>query len=61
MVEGLTVVVGNSESVKLSGVPSYAPSSGQRRGDVIADLTTNLLSICPFQTVQTHKHTKHRE
>jgi hypothetical protein len=44
LVERLTVVVGNTLELKLLGVPSYQPGTDRKSGDIIADLTCNLLS-----------------
>jgi len=41
--ERLTVVVGTSLDLKLLGVPSYQPGTDRKSGDIIADLTSELL------------------
>jgi hypothetical protein len=41
--ERLTVVVGNVQELKVLGVPSYQPGTYRKSGDIIADLTTDLL------------------
>lgn len=41
--ERLTVVVGNAHEFKLLGVPAYKPGSDRNSGDIIADLTIDLL------------------
>lgn len=41
--ERLTVVVGNQRDLKLLGVPSYQPGSDRKSGDIIAELTVDLL------------------
>jgi hypothetical protein len=41
--ERLTVVVGNVHVLKLLGVPSYLPGTDRKSGDIIADLTMDLL------------------
>lgn len=41
--ERLTVVVGNSHELKLLGVSSYKSGSDRKCGDIIADLTSDLL------------------
>jgi hypothetical protein len=41
--ERLSVLVGTSTELKLLGVPSYEPRTGRTSGDIIADLTVNLL------------------
>lgn len=41
--ERLTVVVGNAHILKLLGVPSYLPGTDRKSGDIIADLTVDLL------------------
>ena len=41
--ERLTVVVGNTHELKLLGVPSYQPGTDRKSGDIIADLTSDLL------------------
>lgn len=42
--ERLTVVVGNSVELKILGVPAYQPGTDRKSGDIIADLTVDLLS-----------------
>ena len=42
--ERLTVVVGNNVGLKLLGVPSYKPETDCKSGNIIADLTFDLLS-----------------
>jgi hypothetical protein len=42
--ERLTVVVGNSQELKLFGVPSYKPGTDRKCGEIIADLTCGLLT-----------------
>jgi hypothetical protein len=42
--ERLTVVVGNSQELKLLGVPSYKPGTDRKCGEIIADLTCGLLT-----------------
>lgn len=41
--ERLTVVVGTSLDLKLLGVPAYQPGTDRKSGDIIADLTSELL------------------
>ena len=41
--ERLTVVVGNTHELKLLGVPLYEPGTDKKSGDIIADLTNDLL------------------
>jgi len=41
--ERLTVVVGTSLNLKLLGVPAYQPGTNRKSGDIIANLTLNLL------------------
>jgi len=42
--ERLTVVVGNAHELKLLGVPAYQPGTHRNAGDILADLTVDLLS-----------------
>lgn len=42
--ERLAVIVGNSCEIKLLGVPAYPPGTDKKTGDIIANLTTNLLN-----------------
>ena len=42
--ERLSVLVGNSNELKLLGVPAYQPGTDRKSGDIIAELTVNLLS-----------------
>ena len=42
--ERLTVVVGDTRELKLLGVPSYKSGTDRRCGDIIAELTINLLT-----------------
>jgi len=42
--ERLTVVVGDTRELKLLGVPAYKSGSDRRCGDIIAELTTKLLT-----------------
>lgn len=41
--ERLTVAVGNIHDIKLLGVPSYKPGTDRKSGDIISELTVNLL------------------
>lgn len=41
--ERLTISVGDSNEIKLLGVPSYKPGTDRKSGDIISDLTVNLL------------------
>lgn len=41
--ERLSVIVGTSNELKLLGVPSYQPGTDRKSGDIIAQLTVNLL------------------
>ena len=41
--ERLAIVVGNAKELKFLGVPSYAMGSQRKTGDIIADLTIDLL------------------
>jgi hypothetical protein len=43
MEERLAVLVGNANEMKFLGVPSYPPGSDRKAGDIIADLTVDLL------------------
>lgn len=42
--ERLTVLVGNAHELKLLGVPAYQPGTDRKSGDIVADLTVDLLS-----------------
>ena len=41
--ERLTISVGDSNEIKLLGVPAYKPGTDRKSGDIISDLTVNLL------------------
>ena len=43
--EHLAVVVGDAKELKFLGVPSHLPGSDKKSGDIIADLTVNLLKL----------------
>ena len=48
--ERLTVVIGTTQQLKLLGVPSYIPGTDRKRGQIIADLTTELVvQSCTIQ------------
>src|SRR3954471_18509945 len=41
--ERLAVLVGKANEMKFLGVPSYAPGTDRKSGDIIAELTVGLL------------------
>src|SRR6218665_3005896 len=47
--ECLAVLVGNAYEMKFPGVPLYPPGSDRKSGDIIADLTVDLLRTGTLQ------------
>ena len=55
--ERLTAIVGGTKELKFLGVPPYQPDTDRKSGDIIAELTTNLLNELDCKPARTQSST----